>query len=80
MTDDTAINLTKHLMLVAEVRVWIYNGMFWPGEPLPPITDLVADRGWSRQACALALQSLAAEGLLARRPGSGYYVAPPQPA
>jgi DNA-binding GntR family transcriptional regulator len=38
---------------------------------------LAADRKWSRQTCARALQTLEAEGLLTRYPGSGYYVTGP---
>jgi DNA-binding GntR family transcriptional regulator len=76
MTDrDTDVNdLTKYKRLAAEIRTWLDSGMFQPGEPLPSITDLAADRGWSRQTCAHVLQSLEAEGLLRRYPGFGYYV------
>lgn len=68
----------KYKQLAADIRTWLDGGMFQPGELLPSITDLAADRGWSRETCARALQSLEAEGLLTRHPGSGYYVAEPQ--
>jgi DNA-binding GntR family transcriptional regulator len=64
----------KYKQLAADIRTWLEEGMFQPGERLPSITDLAADRGWSRETCARALQSLEADGLLTRRPGSGYHV------
>jgi GntR family transcriptional regulator len=60
--------------LADEIRTWLARGMFEPGESVPSITDLAAERGLSRQTCACALQALAAEGLLTCYPGSGYYV------
>lgn len=69
----------KYKQLAADIRAWLDSGMFQPGEQLPSISDLAADRGWSRETCARALRSLEAEGLLVRYPGSGYYVNAPQP-
>lgn len=77
MTDDAGAGDPKHKRLTAEIRAWLDQGMFQPGEPVPSITDLVADRGWSRQTCARALQALAKEGLLEFCPGHGYYVSGP---
>lgn len=74
-TDTTTA--PKYQRLATAVRTWLDSGMFEPGEPLPSITDLAADRGWSRQTCAKALQKLEVEGLLIRLPGLGYYVASP---
>lgn len=68
----------KYKQLAADIRAWLDSGMFQPGEPVPSITDLATDRGCSRETCARALQSLAAEGLLTRYPGSGYYVTAPK--
>ena len=76
MTDDAGMrHPTKYQSLAAEVCSWIDSGMFAPGEPLPSITDLAADRGWARQTCARAYQTLEAKGRVARFPGSGYHVA-----
>lgn len=66
---------TKYERLAAEIRTWLASGMFQPGEPVPSITDIATDRGWARETCARALQTLEAEGLLTRYPGFGYYVA-----
>jgi DNA-binding GntR family transcriptional regulator len=51
--------------------------MFQPGEAVPSITDLAADRGWSRQTCSRAMRILAKEGRLTFYPGSGYHVSGP---
>ena len=77
MTDDTDANDPKYKRLTAEIRIWLDHGMFQPGEPVPSITDLAADRGWSRGTCARALQALAKEGRLEFYPGLGYYVSGP---
>lgn len=74
MADADANDLAKYKRLATEIRGWLGTGMFQPGEPVPSITDLATDRGWARQTCARALQILAAEGLLTRYPGFGYYV------
>lgn len=71
MTDGTE---PKHERLTADIRAWLDDGMFQPGEQMPSITDLSSDRGWSRQTCARALQTLAEEGQLESHPGLGYYV------
>ena len=79
MTDDTDMSPpTKCQRLTVEIRTWIDSGMFQPGEPVPSIADLAADRGWARQTCARALQRLEAEGLLTLYRGFGYYVTAPQ--
>jgi DNA-binding transcriptional regulator YhcF (GntR family) len=46
--------------------------MFQPGEPVPSITDLAAERGLPPRLCARALQTLAAEGALTRYAELGY--------
>jgi len=74
MTDDPNVNVLKHQQLTADIRLWLDDGMFQPGEALPSITDLASDRGWSRQTCARALQTLAEEGRLEFYRGLGYYV------
>ena len=76
MTDNADVRETaKYQRVSAEIRTWLSGGMFEPGEPVPSITDLAAERGWSRQTCARALRTLESEGLLTRYKGFGYYVA-----
>jgi DNA-binding GntR family transcriptional regulator len=70
------VDPTKHKQLTATLRDQITTGKLTPGQPVPSITRLAAARGWSRQTCARALQSLESERLLIRYPGLGYYVAP----
>jgi DNA-binding GntR family transcriptional regulator len=70
--DDT--DPAAHERLAAEIRTWLASGMFQPGEPVPSITDLAAERGLPRRLCARALQTLEAEGALTRYAGLGYYV------
>jgi GntR family transcriptional regulator len=47
------------------------------GEPLPPIRELRAKHGHSRQTAGKALRILEEEGLIYRVPGLGYYAAEP---
>jgi DNA-binding GntR family transcriptional regulator len=75
VADNTdADDPTKYKRLTVEIRVWLDCGIFQPGEAVPSITELAADRGWSRQTCARALQTLAEEGRLKFYPGLGYHV------
>jgi EmrB/QacA subfamily drug resistance transporter len=75
VTDDSGANdSAKYSRLAAEIRTWLDSGMFEPGEAVPSITDLAAERAWSRQTCARALQALAREGRLTFYPGLGYHV------
>jgi DNA-binding GntR family transcriptional regulator len=64
----------KYLRLTAELRTKIDEGVLRPGEPVPSITVLAAERGWARQTCGRALRMLRDEGLLRWVPGLGYYV------
>ena len=48
-----------------------------PGEPLPPIRELHAKHGHSRQTMGKAPRILEEEGLIYRVPGLGYYAAEP---
>jgi DNA-binding GntR family transcriptional regulator len=48
-----------------------------PGEPLPPIRELHAKHGHSRQTVGKALRILEEEGLIYRVQGLGYYTAEP---
>ncbi len=64
----------KYLRLAAELRKKIEDGSLRPGERVPSITVLAAERGWARQTCGRALRILKDEGLLRWIPGLGYYV------
>lgn len=64
----------KYLRLAAELRKKIEDGTLRPGERVPSITVLAAERGWARQTCGRALRMLKDEGLLRWIPGLGYYV------
>ena len=57
------------------VRQGVTEGRWRPGEPVPSITTLSQEYGVARQTAAKALRLLESEGLLARVPGLGYYVA-----
>lgn len=77
MAQDTGNGDPTYQRLSAEIRAWLDQGMFGPGEQLPSITELAADRGLSRTTCSRAMQTLAKEGLLMFYPGIGYHVRAP---
>jgi DNA-binding GntR family transcriptional regulator len=72
--DEDLDSPLKYVRLAAEVRGWLTSGRYRPGDRVPSIDALSAERGWSRPTCARALQALEAEGLLRRYPGAGYVV------
>lgn len=65
----------KYVQLANELRRQIKDGTLGPGQRVPSITVLAAERGWSRGPCRTAMQVLADEGLVWRTPGVGYSVA-----
>jgi DNA-binding GntR family transcriptional regulator len=65
----------KYVQLADELRRQITDGTLRPGQALPSITKLAAERGWSRGPCRQAMQTLTDGGLVRRTPGLGYYVA-----
>jgi Bacterial regulatory proteins, gntR family len=65
----------KYVHLADELRRQITEGTLRPGQALPSITKLAAERGWSRGTCRHSMETLTGEGLVRRTPGLGYYVA-----
>jgi DNA-binding GntR family transcriptional regulator len=65
----------KYVQLADELRRQIMEGTLRPGQPVPSITKLAAERGWSRGTCRHAMERLTTEGLVRRILGLGYYVA-----
>lgn len=57
------------------VRDQIIDGTLKEGTPIPPINAFRREFGCARETAGKAMRSLAAEGLLVRYPGLGYYVA-----
>jgi DNA-binding GntR family transcriptional regulator len=72
--DDDLDNPAKYVRLAAEIRQLVKSGQLQPGDSVPSIAVLSADRGWARQTCAKALRLLTEEGVLTLFPGSGYHV------
>lgn len=68
----------KYTRLAASIRDRILDGSLRPGEHVPSITRLAAERGWARQTCSKALKLLEAEGLVLRIRGIGYLVNSPK--
>jgi GntR family transcriptional regulator len=64
----------KYVQLAEELRRLIRNGALRPGQAVPSITTLAAERGWSRGTCRHTLQVLEDEGLVRRAVGLGYFV------
>jgi len=61
--------------LAAMIRTQITNGTLQRGQPAPSITHLSQEHGHARQTCSKAYRMLEREGLVARLPGLGYFVA-----
>lgn len=64
---------TRTVSVIDDLRAAILGGQYRPGEHLQE-TRLGADRGVSRTPVRIALQALAAEGLLEHTPNCGYSV------
>lgn len=61
----------KYVQLANELRRQITEGTLRPRQRVPSITELAAERGWSREPCSMAMQVLADEGLVGGRLGWG---------
>ena len=86
-TDDGAgsggldcLDPRRWVRLTMSLRGQITEGTFAPGAAMPSIKTLIQECGYSRQTCGKALGHLEREGLIARVPGLGYYVADPSRA
>ena len=71
---DPADDPRKYIRLAAALRGMITDSTLIPGQPVPSITRIAAERGWARGTCRHALQILQDEGLVTFVPGLGYYV------
>ncbi len=61
--------------LAGMIRAQISSGALQRGRPVPSITRLSQEHGHARQTCSKAYRMLEREGLVARFPGLGYFVA-----
>jgi hypothetical protein len=61
--------------LAAIIRAQISSGTLQRGQPVLSITRLSQEHGYARQTCSKAYRMLEREGLAARFPGLGYFVA-----
>jgi GntR family transcriptional regulator len=71
---DASVEPLKARRLYLLLRERIANGELAPGSRLPGEPSLAAEQGVSRVTVRKALDTLAAEGLIDRRPGSGTFV------
>jgi DNA-binding GntR family transcriptional regulator len=63
-----------YMMLAAQFRAQIAEGILGPGDKLPSITSVSEERGCSRQTAGRAMQVLERDGLVHRVQGLGYFV------
>ena len=74
--DDSGLKDPRaYRRLAAMIRRDISSGTLQQGQPVPSITSLSREHGHARQTCSKAYRMLEAEGLVARFPGLGYFVA-----
>ena len=71
-------NLTQRV--VAALRLKVEQEKLLPGDKLPTEQKLMGEYGVSRTVIREAISGLKADGLLASRQGSGFYVASPSPS
>lgn len=63
-----------YMRILTLVREQISDGTLEPGGRTPPIGTFCRQFGCARQTAGKAMRALAAEGLVVRYPGLGYYV------
>ena len=74
---DRAAPVPLSRQLVAALREAVAEGRFGPGARLPSTRELAAELGIARSTVVAVFEQLAAEGYLAARQGSGYFVPAP---
>jgi GntR family transcriptional regulator/MocR family aminotransferase len=74
---DRAAPVPLSRQLAAALREAVSEGRFGAGARLPSTRELAAELGIARSTVVAVFEQLAAEGYLAARQGSGYYVPPP---
>jgi GntR family transcriptional regulator len=72
---DHNLGIPVYAQVAARVRALIESGEIQPQRPVPSTRTLVERYGVARQTAAKALGVLAAEGLIYRVPGRGWFVA-----
>ena len=82
MARSTQPDPRAYVRLASLLRAQIINRTLPPGTPLPSITTLCREHGFSRTTASKAMRMLESEELVSRVPGLGYYVThlPPRPA
>lgn len=75
MNNLIAKDSTKQKQLINHFKSLILSGVYKPGDLLPPEITLAKEFGVNRTTMSKALGSLAGNGILLRRQGSGTYVA-----
>jgi DNA-binding GntR family transcriptional regulator len=63
----------RYVRLAAALRQLILDGALTTGDPVPPIADLAAEHGCSRETAGKTLRLLEREGHVYRVPGLGYF-------
>src|SRR5947209_20236155 len=74
---DRSAPLPLSRQLAAALREAVAEGRFGAGARLPSTRELAAELGIARSTVVAVFEQLAAEGYLAARQGSGYYVPEP---
>lgn len=74
---DRTAPLPLSRQLAAALREAVIEGRFGAGARLPSTRELAAELGIARSTVVAVFEQLAAEGYLAARQGSGYYVPEP---
>ncbi|HEX3537497.1 MAG TPA: PLP-dependent aminotransferase family protein [Stellaceae bacterium] len=74
---DRAAPLPLSRQLAAALREAVAEGRFGTGARLPSTRELAAELGIARSTVVAVFEQLAAEGYIAARQGSGYYVPEP---
>lgn len=66
----------RYVQLRQRLSEGVTSGILSPGSPLPPERDIAAITSLSRVTVRKAIQSLAEDGIIVQRQGSGSFIAP----